>query len=228
MAELVSCPLQGDWGFDFLDALYKEGLDRSSNYSVYKSHQTYKELKNASNKKNYKIIYIIRDPRDVVVSGMNYFTFIPQYFQNTSLLMRFNLMRRVVSKLVTQKEKKKEMINAVLYGNKSINHWLAKSWKSHYETYEGQEILFVKFEDLITSPEDEAHKILRYLDVQVSDDHIKESIFKQSFQYRKRTDTHKKHNKMILRKGEFGYWKEEFSEDEKNSFKNVKSVYYKF
>ncbi len=92
VAELVSCPLQGDWGFEDLNAPYKEGQNRTSEFQVFKSHHTFQEIKSASNLDIHKIIYIIRDPRDVVISGVHYFNFLPKLLaekQKSSKINRF-------------------------------------------------------------------------------------------------------------------------------------------
>ena len=59
VAELVCCPLQGDWGFEHLNAPYKEGSDRDSPYQCFKSHHTQPLILGASELKIHKIIYIM-------------------------------------------------------------------------------------------------------------------------------------------------------------------------
>jgi len=219
VAELVSCPLKGDWGFETIEALYKEGDERISEYQVFKSHHTFQEINKASKQKIYKIIYIIRDPRDVVISGVHYFNFLPKQLSKKESDVN-RVLKKVYYKTVSKKEKKRQMIKAVLYGNNTINHWFATSWKNHFTDYNSSSILFVKYEDLIDSPERECHKILKYLKISTDKEHIRGSIKKQSFQRRKLEpiDRNKKQLKNLLRKGAYGYWKHEFTKKEANLF----------
>jgi hypothetical protein len=231
VSELVSCPLQGDWGFESLNAPYKEGLQRVSNYNVFKSHHTFNEVEKASELPIYKIIYIIRDPRDVVVSGINFFKFYPKFIANNYLFKKFSFIKKVSSKFVSEKEKKQQMIQAVLSGNKSISQWFVQSWKTHYEEYLNKDILFISYENLVKFPEKESLKIMNYLTVEVSKKHIQNSISNQSLLHRKKTAIHIKDEfqKKIIRKGTFGDWENEFSDDEKCIFKkNIASPFYNF
>ena len=72
-AELVGCPVKGFWNSRHREAAV-EGKNRKSEYGAYKSHHQLEELmkKGAS---DHKIIYVIRDPRDIILSGVNYFDF---------------------------------------------------------------------------------------------------------------------------------------------------------
>ena len=219
VAELVSCPLQGDWGYEGIKALYKEGTDRYSNYQVYKSHHSFNELEKASSLTIHKRIYILRDPRDVVVSGLYYFRFLPKLLAIKEGLTLSPVLKKTYNKLVSKKEKKRQMIQAVLHGNNNLNSWLKLSWNNHYLPYHKENILFIKFEDLIDSPETECKKILAYLGVSSSEDHIKKSIEKQSFQERKKNNSNKKQLNKLLRKGIYGNWKKELSKTEISLFK---------
>ena len=219
VAELVSCPLQGDWGFDEIKALYKEGTDRDSDYRVYKSHHSFNELEMASSLNIYKSIYIIRDPRDVVVSGLYYFRFLPKLLAIKKGITLNPVLKKTYNKLVSKKEKKRQMIQAVLHGNNNLNPWLKLSWNNHYLPYHNKKLLFIKFEDLIDSPETECKKILAYLGVNSCEDHIKKSIIKQSFQERKKNNSNKKQLNKILRKGIYGNWKKELTKTEISLFR---------
>ncbi len=221
VAELVSCPLQGDWGFEDLNAPYKEGLVRESEFQVYKSHHTFDEIEKASKLEIDKIIYIVRDPRDIVISGIHYFSFLPKLLakKNTELN---KILRKTYNTIVSKKEKKRQMIEAVLIGKTTINPWFKNSWFDHYSSYKNKDILIVKYEDLLKYSGLESQKILNYIGVEKQNEHIKNSIKNQSFQKRKQLDKNKKdsHQKKILRKGKIGEWKKEFTEKEKNLFRH--------
>lgn len=221
ISELVSCPLIGDWGYDNIEALYREGIDRVSEYQVYKSHHSFNELEKVSSKNIYKIIYIIRDPRDVVISGLHYFNFLPKLLAEKEGLKINPVLIKTYNKLVSNKEKKRQMTQAVLLGNNFINPWLNLSWKDHYMPYHENNIHFIKYEDLIDFPINECKKILAYLGVSSNQDHIKHSIDKQSFQKIKLniSNINDKHLNKLLRKGVYGSWEKEFTKEEVNLFK---------
>jgi len=233
VAELVSCPLKGDWGYDKIKALYKEGTDRDSDYQVFKSHHSFNELEQASSLNIHKTIYIIRDPRDVAISGLYYFRFLPKLLAEKEGLRLHPVLKKTYDKLVSKKEKKRQMIQAVLHGNSNLNNWLKLSWNNHYLPYHKEGLLFIKFEDLIDSPETECKKILAYLGVSSNEEHIKNSIEKQSFQERKFNDSNenKKQLNKLLRKGIYGNWKKELTKNEISQFKenlNDTNNYYTF
>ncbi len=219
IAELAACPLQGDWGFEHIEALYEEGKYRDSPYDCYKTHYTYDTIFSKSPKEVYKIIHIIRDPRDVVISGSHYFTF-------TNLLQKG--MKKIGLSLdsasffsVSQKKKKEKMIQAVLHGDSKVNHWLSLSWKEHTEAFKDKEVLTITYEDLLTNPQEECAKIAAYLQLDIDISYIDQCIQKQSFEKKKKEMPHTKdvHFKKLLRQGKQGYWKEEFTSKEKSIFK---------
>lgn len=233
VAELVSCPLIGDWGFDEIEALYKEGNERISGYQVFKSHHSFNEIEEASSLNIHKIIYIIRDPRDVVISGLHYFSFLPKLLAAKKGLTLNPVLKKTYNKLVSKKEKKRQMIQAILNGNNNLNTWLKLPWNHHYLTYQKKNILFIKYEDLIDSPETECKKILTYLGVSSNEEHIQNSIINQSFKEIKSKDSNKndKRLKKLMRKGTYGNWKKELTKTEISLFKekfNNANDYYLF
>lgn len=228
VAELVSCPLQGDWGFEDLETPNKEGLERESEFQVYKSHHIFDEIENASKLEIDKIIYIVRDPRDVVISGIHYFSFLPKLFAERRNKQKINqVLRKTYNRLISKKEKKRQMIDTVFNGNKKMNLWLSLSWKEHFSSYLDKGILLIKYEELIDSPEIECQKILKHLEITKDIEHINISINRQSFQLRKLESikTNNKQLKKILRSGSYGYWKNELTEKEIKLFiKNFKGL----
>jgi len=154
VAELIDCPLQGDWGFDDLDQPYMQGLERDSEFECFKSHHTYETIKDISEKKIHKIIYVIRDPRDIVISGIHFFDFIPKKVQAVIKALPkggtvYGFLKKPLHIVWGVKTRKKQMINAVLYGSSSPNKWLKTSWNDHYKGYQNTNVHIVKYEDLI-------------------------------------------------------------------------------
>ena len=75
IAEVLQCNFLGDWGFDTINASRIERNNNTSEFQIYKSHHIINDIKNASDKEISKIIYIVRDPRDIVISGAHFFSF---------------------------------------------------------------------------------------------------------------------------------------------------------
>ncbi len=236
VAELVHCPLQGDWGFDTIEAPYKEGENRSSNYDCYKSHHSFIDIKNASKLPIHKIIYVIRDPRDIVVSGVYYFefpTFIFTFLNKMKLYKVSSLFKKVYNKLLPTKFKRTKMIHAVLNGNIKISYWLKIPWEEHFKDYMNRNILFIKYENLLDNPKVECERIMKYLNIKLKDNKILKSIENQSFEKRNQNilSSDKVILNKLLRKGSHGYWKQKFTEKEIGLFKKTLSFssnFYKF
>jgi len=227
VAELVWCPLKGDWGFDHLQQPYMEGLERDSEYQCYKSHHTYDTIQNVSEKQIHKIIYVIRDPRDIVISGMYFFDFVPQKLQRfikglprgASL---YNILKEPLYIMWGTKTRKKQMISAVLYGAISPSKWLKTSWNNHYVGYKNTKVIFIKYEDLIAHTHKEISRIMDYLDIKISEHHLKKSIDKHSFKKQQKlaNTSNNEALKKNIRKGSYGYWRKEFTEKEISLFGN--------
>ena len=218
VAELVKCPLAGDWGFSDITKVYKEGINRESPFNCYKSHYTYDQLTD-SNYNIYKIIHIVRDPRDVVISGAHYFNFTSRIHSFLKKIKCATLGNYLFP--VSEKQAKQKMIKAVLNGNKHLNKWLSLSWKDHFKSFADKNVLQVTYEDLIDHPEKECAKILYYLGIEINTNHIKESIQKQSLPNKKKEIDieYKEFLKKLMREGKHGYWKNEFTKQQKDIFK---------
>lgn len=216
VTNLLQCDFLGDWGFETINASSIKTENNISEFQVYKSHHTFNELEKASDKKAHKIIYIIRDPRDVVISGAYFFNF------HSSLSSFFRKLRiNKILKVWSFKKKKKEMIQAVLYGNSKVTPWLEVPWALHYNEYLKNEILVIKYEDLLKNPKNELKSILKYLDIEINSHQIEYSIKNQAFEKRQKEVLEQDHKNLIklVRKGSSGYWKSEFTEEEKQLFK---------
>ena len=115
------------------------------------------------------VIYIVRDPRNVITSLKNHFK-----FDNYDDALEFLLDDR---KVIGIKNSKKEM---------DLPH-IISSWKNHFNSWKkmNKNYLLIKYENLITSPEVELQKILNYLEklLNIKFDKLKilDAIEKSSF-----------------------------------------------
>jgi len=174
-----------------------------------------------------KIIYVIRDPRDISISGRNYFPFGKLLFPNIKwskkdlfhkvadfLKAKVNSIHKSLMKKLFAKS---EMNKAVLYGNKNVNYWCRVSWKSHVTPYiNNSDILKVKYESVISDPLSESKRILNFIGIKREEEKILQDINNQSFEKRKKKFIGENHlgKANFLRKGEREQWKTIFSRKE--------------
>ncbi len=203
--------------------MLSENTKKDSEFACFKSHHTFNESYSEEKKDIYKIIYIIRDPRDVVISSLHYFN-VP-FFKLKKIIQSFrhglSIYKRVeflLNIFKSKKAKKRIMINMVLNGDERVNIWCKYSWKEHFLSYyEKKDVLFISYENLLANPYDECVRILNELNSSKNPKHIKTSITRQSFDERKKNNTYII-NEKHMRLGKSQYWKKEFSDEEKLIF----------
>ncbi len=236
VAELLDCPLIGDWGFDHIVADFKEGQSRTSNYKCYKSHHTFETIAKASSQPIHKIIYIVRDPRDIVISGVHYFNFLPKslsFLRDVQWGSLGKQVRKLSARLVSKNNKKQQMIEAVLYGNASVNQWLETKWSEHYKSYHTAGVTIIRYEDLLEDTEASCLSICKALEIEISQEHLRKSIQNQSFEHKKKQAVTQRHQYLdkLMRTGKSGNWETEFSTEIVALFKKEFSEsreYYQF
>ena len=72
-AELLAAPVTGFWSEPGAVEIAVDGTWRNSSFEVYKGHQRLDDVRADFDLKD--IVYVVRDVRDVVVSGAHYFSF---------------------------------------------------------------------------------------------------------------------------------------------------------
>ena len=221
-AELANCPVKGFLYSDHTE-IAEEGKERLSQFECYKSHHQWHEIKQ-DDLTNSKIIYIVRDPRDIVLSGSSYFQ---RNFWKLDLTRSkpIILLQKSINKLyrifIGNKKWENEMIKAILDGNAYVHNWCRISWKTHLTPFlNSDKVLLLKYEDLLATPYTEAEKIIHYLDIKMSPEQLKIGVDKQSFKslkekYKKEGD---KNNNKFLRKGTSQQWKTKFNSKTKELF----------
>lgn len=205
-AELLDAPFVGDWGFDTHNRSSINLEKTHSPYRVYKSHHVYEDL---DRKTIWKLIYLVRDPRDVVVSGAHFFE-IPVYLKDPAnrIIARVGqTISQVISPKKALSKKIDRMIHAVLHGDPKITPWLGQSWLNHYRSFPPNQFRLF-YESLIADPETTARELLDHLETELTPNSLRSSIEKQSFAQRKREAAMEHPNmQKLVRKGTTGQYK---------------------
>ena len=215
-------PFPDERMFDKLKINYENFIDLSKNWVNLQS------LINLNNKTNYLkthnamctvnnhkftniqntlgAIYIVRDPRDVLISYSSYME------KSMDETLKFMLNKETYE----VGEFKKKIYNKTLLG----------SWSDHYNSwknYKSREIIIIKYEDMVNSPSSTFLKVLTYLSkiIKIDVDHtkmdkaIEETSFKnlKSLEINEGFKTNPSKNE-FFRKGVVGDWREKLNKEQ--------------
>ena len=176
-----------------------------------------------TNKKNTTgFIYLVRDPRDVILSYSKHL--------NIDLNETFEIMNDKMSKEAFDRDGRETV--EVILGSWSDHY---KSWKN-YNSVRG---LIIKYEDLVLNPNVYLRKIIIFLNqlngLIVDEEKITKSIENTNFEkmqkLEKKTGFKESTRGPFFRKGKVGDWKNELNEElkikiEKAFFKEMKELNY--
>jgi hypothetical protein len=218
VAELVGCPVAGFWQ-SAKNEIASEGEGRVSDYRCYKSHHQLSELGIAPNDQDTALVYVLRDPRDIAISGAHHFD-----FERFPMLMRFfrrfrrgeKLYRHALDPLlVRQSYRLEKMTDALLHGSAAVHNWCRVSWKQHWQPYQQAGVPIVRYEDLLTAPEEQSARILRYLGLERSREAIAAAVENQSFERKKEAllRSEETGRAKFLRVGKSDQWREKLPAD---------------
>lgn len=214
IAELLQCPVKGFWHASH-EEIATEGLDRESPFQCWKAHHQFYELDlNKRQTDSVKIIYVVRDPRDIVVSAANYFWIEPRFPLLHKLLIHLPCGLRFYYRFImTSGYRKRVMTRTVLKGRYATHPWCRIPWKKHVISYREVDAFTVRYEDLLERSEDICRDILLYLGTDRSAEQIRAAIDKQSFAKRRARAQEKGQVDDIahLRAGKQGQWRRELS-----------------
>tara|TARA_Y100001958_G_scaffold149412_1_gene132044 strand:+ start:904 stop:1737 length:834 start_codon:yes stop_codon:yes gene_type:complete len=151
-------------------------------------------------------IYIVRDPRDVLISYSSYME------KNIDETLKFML--------------NKETYEVGKFKGKIYNRTLIGSWSDHYnswKSYKSREILVIKYEDMVNNTSSTFLKVLTYLkkinkieiDQNKLDNAIEETSFKnlKSLEMSEGFKTNPSKN-VFFRKGVIGDWREKLNKEQ--------------
>jgi len=225
VAEVLNCPVTGFWCEPLNDEMAIEGEKRESEFECFKSHHTHAQLNRTF--KTYgngseKIIYIYRDPRDIIVSASKYFSprISPQNkimysiatYLNTRLFWEYyNLYYHndeYLQRIIT---------NGLIYGTNE-GDWLQAPWREHVNDFlKVESIHSLKFEDLKSFPFAELRKICDFINNPISDQSLIRAIEIQSFEKKKQLFLQNGNKKQaeFLREGMSGSWEKKLLSNNK-------------
>ncbi|NNC84988.1 MAG: hypothetical protein HKN75_02835 [Bacteroidia bacterium] len=219
VAELVQCPVVGFLYSDLFETAI-EGLDRQSEYECYKSHHQWHEL-NDEDKQNAKIIYVLRDPRDISISGRPYFFAWQSLIETGKNTLPIRLINWLYRATPFADAKAQQLMNkAIFYGEEKVHQWCKVSWNDHLTPYlEKDNVLKIKYEDLLDDTFNGSKNILNFIGIKKNEEEIKEAIEYQSFY--KASKRHKKHNSDMAShfgQGKKEQWRIQMKNSEINEF----------
>ena len=213
-AEVVGCPVNGFLNADFKE-MAQEGEERKSTFEVYKSHHQFHDL-SAEDQKQAHIIYLLRDPRDIYLSGLHYFRLHLFPIRATARESIVHKLKRFANKLLHAARAKallpKRLHTAIVHGNAKLHHWCRVSWTAHVVDYINRpNVLLLKYESLLDEPKKACRAISQFLELEVDESVIDTAIANQSFSNKRELfilegDPQKLR---FLRKGLKEQWKEE-------------------
>nr|WP_272506795.1 sulfotransferase domain-containing protein [Salinibacter ruber] len=211
---MIGCPVEGHWGRPDHDDSAIEGQERTSEYRCYKSHHSLEELDRASEKSIHSVLYIVRDPRQIIVSGSYFFDparseWVDQYLVERVLGRIPGAENLYKSVFRSRSYRKRRVLEALLYGDSRLT-WADLPWAVHVEQYTETDHLIVRYEDLLEEPKRQCVRILDHVGLKRSGEHIESSIHRQSMDVKKRAliESGNKEKTRVMRKGSKKEWKE--------------------
>jgi len=218
-AEIVGCPVEGFWGEPEGIEIAVEGEGRISPFRCYKGHHQIHELDTHSEKSYTSVIYIVRDPRDVVVSGSRYF-YPPRFGligrAARSLSWVGNAYKNVFN---TRNYRIDRMKEAVLKGDRGVNHWCRVSWDAHVAGYLHSNHHVVTYEDLLDDPIQVCKGIVGHLGLDRSEERLEECVRQQSMEAKKKKfiERGEEEKAQFMKSGTHGQWRSVLSQSDVSS-----------
>lgn len=203
-AELLAAPVTGFWSEPDAVEIAVEGVQRDSGIEVYKGHQRLDDVRADFALKD--IVYVVRDVRDVIVSGAHYFSFRTRTFSG-----RMGRAARWLWPPSPENETRRRvdrMLNAAAAGDRRVSAWCATAWDSHVAGYLDAGAFVIRYEDMLHTPEPECHRLLQHLGVHSSADRVRAAIARQAFANAKMrfAATGDSKRAAFLRQGSSGGW----------------------
>ena len=186
--------------------------DRKGDFTIHKEHVARDEqvlLKE-------QVVYIIRDIRDVLVSG---------FYHNHRWLNDEKINNNIIARLYFYAQIKRLnnkwqgsywneiKHNAGLLIKRMVGYNFEKirigNWSNHVNYWSSKDFVVVRYEDLLKDTKHELKRILSELEINANDTIIEDAVKKQSFAKKKQDfiDAGDELNTKFLRSGKIGAWR---------------------
>ena len=155
-------------------------INTNKKFNIFKTHNMLCKLKIQNKlhsftdtKNSIGVIHIVRDPRNVISSLVNHFS-----FKSTDSALKFMMNENQTMGIEDNK----------------VPQFLS-SWKNHYNSWKRfpKNYLLIKYENLIDDPKKEVKKIIEYLNnffrINISDNNLNNVISNSSFENLKNLET---------------------------------------
>jgi hypothetical protein len=174
-AELLGAPVKGFWKAPpGHGEIATEGDVRVADMVVYKGHQPCAAV--AAEVDLADVIYVVRDVRDVAISGAHYFS-----FERRSLLKRASARLHCVYEGRGDRPRVPDMLRVLAEGDADVSEWCSRPWDEGVNEYLNAGALVVRYEDLLSAPEGQCRRLLAHLGVERSAAKVRMAIAVQSF-----------------------------------------------
>ena len=170
---------------------------------LYIPYHLYREIEKP---KKYKTIYIIRDPREVVISWYHSMKY-------THGLMGSVPIHRKRLKKVNKEEGVKYCINHLQWKFSFVRSWINNSNQG--------EILIVRFEDITENPIDEWQKIFQHCKININKNETKKILQSYTKEKMRKKDLNKRSKSKSHYRRKKEEWEDVFTPEHINTFKNV-------
>ena len=217
--------------------LAQDKINLNNNIKIFKTHQGKYTVNNddfTNNENTKAIIYIVRDPRNIVTSISNHFT------KSVNESLKFMLSNSVIGDNKSFEESIKDKNSRMLT--------LLGKWNDHYRSWTRKKdnLLLIRYEDLILNPKSEINRISmflkNYMEFKVNNEKLDNIIKTTSFENLKKLEKEETFNEGVLDKktknkvnffymGSKNRWEELLNKEitqsiEKNFYKEMKEIGY--
>ena len=215
LGQLLGCPVRGRLGDPDRNAVQNEGLDRDSSLQVLKSHHQYSELSDRIPLS--RLVYVVRDVRDIVVSGAHYFPLFPNSHLGT-LLQTVDFKGVISNCFLNGLSRNINMMIRIVSNGDKNRVWRHVPWDIHVNGYLEAEACVVQYEDLLADAATQCERFSAHLGYHPSPEEIQTAVREQSFQnvkrkFQSRGDAERA---QFLRSGSSGEWRRVLTEEEQD------------
>ena len=217
VAELLALPAGAFVGDGESEILPVDCASSTDDPCVRKSHYTVREL--AQHLNPGRVIYVVRDPRDVAVSASHNFRkrfrVVPDNRMG-DVMMRLPFLESVYDSLFGKRIRIQRMIHVLQHGRFDMR-WCRVPWDVHVRDSLESDCVVVRYEDMLSDPFQQCERILSHLGETRSKEHIEGAIHNQSFDVvksRAQADGDAS-AEAFLRRGTGGQWRKRLTAHQK-------------